>query len=206
MSSLPAKVFEEAFEGHSIHFFQDEHGEIFARADEIGLCMTNASSAREANKRIGDICRRHKEDFKGLSVDRKMRSTDGKAYNTKVLKGRGIFLVAFFARSDKAVRFRRWAAQMIEDLALGGKVLVDRSEYQDLVDSSRRSMSIANQCFDAFELMRQSTDKMASLAGALLSERGIQIRREESLRKSLSDFPLFEGELDSDTKGELEDN
>lgn len=201
--NLTPQVFQEAFEGHQIHFYQDENGEIFARADEIGLCMTNAASAREANKRIGDICRRHREDFQGLSVDRKMRSTDGKVYKTKVLKGRGIFLVAFFARSKKATRFRRWAAQMIEELALGNKVLVDRREYEELVESGQRNLNIANQCFDAFELLRQSTDKMASLAGALLSERGIQIKREESLRKTLSDFPLFEGQVENAPKEQI---
>lgn len=194
MSKLPAKVFEEAFDGQQITFYQDSDGEIFARADEVGLCMTNAKNLRDAGKRIREILLRNPSDFEGFASDRKLRSLDGKARNVKVLKGRGIFMVAFFARTDKAIRFRRWAAQIVNDLALGNKRLIDEAEYQRLVSSNHRNFEIANNCLNSLEVLVSSTQRIASLAGALLRERKKQLVEEEAMRKELSDFPLFEDE------------
>lgn len=88
-------------------------------------------------------------------------------------------------------------------MAIGNKVLIDRTEYDELVSSSRRSIGIANECFDAFELMRKCNEKMSLLASALLNERKKQIKKEEALRKRLSDFPLFEGEIEDPPQNQI---
>ncbi|MCL2435807.1 MAG: virulence RhuM family protein [Lentimicrobiaceae bacterium] len=59
------------------------------------------------------------------SVVRKFRTTasDGKEYNQKYYNLQAIIAVGFKVNSDKASRFRAWAADVLADFAIKGYIL-----------------------------------------------------------------------------------
>ena len=89
--------------------------------DEIGSVLGYA----DPRQSIANIHNRHKERFSDKSVQINLICTDGKSYDTKHYNLKAIISVGNKVDSPKAVQFRKWANNVIEEYTIKGFAMDD---------------------------------------------------------------------------------
>lgn len=88
----------------------DHSGEKWLTGEQIGAAL----EYEEPRKRINDLYRRHADELSEYSVDLKLRSTDGKHYQTRVYNEDGVMVITMLSRQPLAREFRRWAVGVLK--------------------------------------------------------------------------------------------
>lgn len=96
---------------NSINFIEKD-GQILFSAEEIGKQLGYATPAKSINR----LFQRNAFELLTYSVDVKLTSTDGKAYNKRCFTEEGVYILSMLANTDKARDFRRRVAELLKNL------------------------------------------------------------------------------------------
>ena len=113
------------------NFYRNMNDDILLTREQIG----EALEYETPRKAIENIHRKHKDRLNELSVVVKLRTTDGKQYDTYVYNQRGIMEICRWSRQPKANEFMDWAWDIIERY---------RANPQELMLSSEILSSVTN--------------------------------------------------------------
>lgn len=102
------------FQGHELSVV-DHDGQQWLTGEQIG----EALEYRKPRKSINEIYRRHAAELSDYSVDLKVRSTDGKAYETRVYNREGVMVITMLSHQPRAREFRRWAVRILKAYEAG---------------------------------------------------------------------------------------
>lgn len=109
MSSIKTHLAD--FNGCSIEIV-DHNGQPWITAEQVGIALGIKHARRAANK----IYARHQDEFEnGIDTCITKLVTQGDTQNrdTRIFSQTGCILLAFFAQTERAVEFRRWAKQVL---------------------------------------------------------------------------------------------
>lgn len=109
-STLPAPVVNRHFD---IRYIEHE-GQYWFTGEDIGTEL-GYEYPRES---ITKIFERNRGELEPFTVEVKLTSTDGKAYDTRVYNEEGVYIISMLARTDKARDFRVRVAGMLKALRL----------------------------------------------------------------------------------------
>lgn len=109
-----ALVKSEPFGNVQCDFYSDNNDTWMTR-EQIGQSLEYSNPARA----ISDIHNRHKDRLDKFSVIRKLRSTDGKAYDTYLYSAKGIYEICRWSQQPKADAFFDWVYDILEGLRKG---------------------------------------------------------------------------------------
>lgn len=106
---------EELFQEELVEVWQDSQQNYFMTREQIGRALEykNAQSA------IKDIHKRNKKRMNKFSVRRKLRSTDGKEYETILYSKHGIYEICRKSGQPKADAFFDWVYSVLDALERG---------------------------------------------------------------------------------------
>jgi len=107
--------------------------EYYMTREQIGAAL-EYSNPRKA---ISDIHARHRDRLDQFSVVRKLRTTDGKEYNTHVYNRKGIMEICRWSQQPKADEFVDWAWEVLDSIASGKAVVIEMNEYQKKMIATR---------------------------------------------------------------------
>jgi len=95
----------------------------------------------EPRKVIADIHARHKErlDNPIFSVVRKLRTTDGKSYETYCYTRKGVMEICRWSEQPRANAFMDWAWEVIDSLMRGETKIVSMTDYQKMMAETRQA-------------------------------------------------------------------
>ncbi|MGG4141835.1 Bro-N domain-containing protein [Paenibacillus algorifonticola] len=113
MKLVAKKPFGELF----VDVWQNEDGEIFMTAKQLGEAVGYADPQKGMDNLID---RNSQLKEAGFSVTLKMRSTDGKLYETRVFNEDGIYETTMLAKTDRATEFRSWVRSVLKDIRKTG--------------------------------------------------------------------------------------
>ena len=105
-------VKQEKFAGLDVGFYQDENGDVYMTRNQIGEALEYSNPQRA----MSDIHNRNKERLDGFSVVRKLRSADGKFYDTHLYSEKGIYEIMRKSSQPKADEFYDFVYDVIENL------------------------------------------------------------------------------------------
>ena len=108
---LPEIVDTVQFQDLSVRLYEDR-GRIWITAEDIGKCL------QFTKPRIGvyKIYKRQKEEIDPFSTVTKLVTVDGKIRKTRVYTEQGAYLIALFARTEKAKEVRQWLTGLPEKI------------------------------------------------------------------------------------------
>lgn len=88
----------------------DHNNESWMTGDDIGKAL----EYNHPRQRINEIFDRNRDELEEFSIERNLRSTDGKLRDTRVYNEEGVMLISMFSNQPKAKAFRRWAVQVLK--------------------------------------------------------------------------------------------
>jgi len=89
---------------------------MYMTTEQIGECLGYGNPRTAINTLVTRNPSLRNNEF---SVDYKLKSTDGKAYNTRLFNEDGIYEVSFLSKTQKAQEFRRWVRGILKSLRTG---------------------------------------------------------------------------------------
>ncbi|MDR1089370.1 MAG: virulence RhuM family protein [Coriobacteriales bacterium] len=99
------------------------------------ICSLYETSKSTVSEHLTNIFASGELDEDSVVRNFRTTATDGKSYNYKYYNLQAIIAVGFKVNSEKAVRFRAWAADVLADLAIKGYVLDKERLINDKVFS-----------------------------------------------------------------------
>lgn len=94
---------------------RDMDGRLWLTAEQIGQAL--GYSSKRASVSVLTLYRRNQDEFTDeMSTDIKLMSVDGKEREIRVFSPRGCHLLAMFARTERAKKFRAWVLDVLEGL------------------------------------------------------------------------------------------
>lgn len=96
-------------------FYSNGQGEFFMTRQQIGQALGYA----EPRKAIESIHSKHEERLNKFSVVTKLRTTDGKVYETYLYSAKGVYEICRWSRQPKANEFYDKVYDILEGLRLG---------------------------------------------------------------------------------------
>lgn len=111
--------------------FIEKDGQILFSAEEIGKQL----GYKNPKQSITVLFNRNIQELLSYSVDIKLISTDGKAYNKRVFTEEGVYILSMLANTDQARDFRKRVAELLKNLR---QKEMDRA-FQVGFDSGRES-------------------------------------------------------------------
>lgn len=96
---------------NSINFIEKD-GKILFSAEEIGKQL----GYQNPKQSITVLFNRNLQELLAYSVDIKLISTDGKAYNKRHFTEEGVYILSMLANTDKAREFRSRLAKLLKEL------------------------------------------------------------------------------------------
>lgn len=119
-------VKQEKFAGMEVDFYRNENGEVYMTRNQIGTALGYSNPKRA----MSDIHNRNKERLDGFSVVRKLRTTDGKAYDAHLYSEKGIYEIMRKSNQPKADEFYDFVYDVIEGLRKGELQITQNASYQ----------------------------------------------------------------------------
>jgi len=144
------------FNGHNIPIIM-HHGEPHMSGEAIGMAL-EYSNPRNA---IKDIYRRNHEELNEYSVGRKLRSTDGKMYETRIYSEEGVMIITMRSNQPVARDLRRWFVQII------------KAHRHNMLEAPGQIMALKRQMDKALLKLRPDWKKIIRYKGYGLSNREI---------------------------------
>ncbi|ASA22772.1 phage antirepressor KilAC domain-containing protein [Paenibacillus donghaensis] len=78
--------------------------------------IAEALSASNPRKYANELIRKNFERFEGFSVGCKLRSTDGKSYDTNIINENGLYIFLMASNLPQAISFQRQVSEMIKKI------------------------------------------------------------------------------------------
>lgn len=122
-------VKSERFAGLDVGFYQDENNEIYMTRIQIGEALEYSNPQRA----MSDIHNRNKERLDDFSVVRKLRSADGKLYDTHLYNEKGIYEIMRKSNQPKADEFYDFVYNVISGLRKGELTVRQPMSTKDLL-------------------------------------------------------------------------
>lgn len=127
---------KEMFEGSEMNIYQNEQNEVFMTREQIGQALEYATP----RKAMSDLHKRHEHRLNKFSVVTKLRTTDGKRYNTVIYNEKGIYEIIRHSKQPKADAFYDWVYDLLSKLRKGEyQVIQPQSEQDKLKIQSQRA-------------------------------------------------------------------
>lgn len=114
MSNLKL-ITTEHFGDIPCNFYRNANDDILLTREQIGQAL----GYKNPQKSIDNIHSKHRDRLDELSVTTKLRATDGKCYNTRLYKERGIMEICRWSRQEAANRFMDWVWDIVESYRAG---------------------------------------------------------------------------------------
>ncbi len=144
MNKLPEKL---TFEETEIRII-DHNDQPWLTAPEIAKALEYKKSSR-----ISEIYNRHKDEFtEDFSVILDLRTTAEIPNFTRVFSPRGCYLIAMFARTDKAKKFRKWVLDVLEKF----------TECNNFISSEKEPETVAITKDEYIELLKARIEHLES--------------------------------------------
>lgn len=105
----------------------EKDGQILFSAEEIGKQLGYAEPAKSVNK----LFQRNSFELLSYSVDVKLTSTDGKAYNKRHFTEEGVYILSMLANTEQARDFRRRVAELLKTLRQAKIKEIENKAYAD---------------------------------------------------------------------------
>lgn len=105
-------VSKETFGQNQMNIYQNENNDIFMTREQIG----NALEYKNPRRAIADIHNRNKERMDGFSGVSRLRTTDGKSYETIIYNEQGIYEIIRRSAQPKADEFYDWVYELLSKL------------------------------------------------------------------------------------------
>lgn len=135
MTSLPqnglVKVASHLFGNDEMDFWRDERGDIYMTSDQIGGALEYANPI----KAISNLYERNEVRLSPNSAVLKLRSTDGKTYDTRVFSEKGIYEIIRKSGQPKADQFYDWVYEVLKTIRKTGAYSVPMDERQMRVET-----------------------------------------------------------------------
>jgi prophage antirepressor-like protein len=153
---------ERDFNGTPVRFIEREDASLWMDAEQLAECLgyANADGVRR-------LANRHDDEVSAFRSRVKVTRDRGEGEVTAevvIFEERALYLLACFAKTDKAKAFRAWVIETCRDLRTNGKVLVDREEWE-------KRQSFTATLLSAYEKQAEAMAEVASAAGFLLGLR-----------------------------------
>jgi prophage antirepressor-like protein/ribosomal protein L21E len=107
------------------NFWRNKQGEILITREQIGSALGYA----EPRKAIANLHERNIDRLEKFSVVLKLRTTDGKLYDTYAYTAKGIYEICRFSRQPKADIFMDWVWDVIETIRKTGSYSTKRNSF-----------------------------------------------------------------------------
>lgn len=127
MSKELTLVKQAAFGNVECNFYK-QGKEVFMTRQQIG----EALEYKDPKRALSDIHRNNKERLDKFSVVRKIRTTDGKEYETYLYSAKGIYEICRWSNQEKANDFYDFVYEILENLRTGKQTLVETDELKKL--------------------------------------------------------------------------
>lgn len=92
-------------------FYENDDGKYFFTRDQIGEALGYSNP----QKAMDNLHKRHKDRLDKFSILLKLRSTDGKLYNTTLYSEMGVYEICRWSQKEKANEFLDWVWQLVND-------------------------------------------------------------------------------------------
>lgn len=180
------------FGGVEVVFHERRSGELVLTAEVIGRCLGYKDPAR----RVHDLYGRHADELEPHRGVAKLQ-TPGGAQEVTTFTERGAYLIAMFARTEKAKAWRLWLAETLTEIRSGDKRLVSQEALDAILHENAELRGMLG---DAYANLQS----FASLGGRMLSLYGHAKRRHPEISgEQTPQLRLFEEES-SESSPELE--
>jgi len=124
-------------------FWENENGDVFMTAEQLGMVLEYATPRESVNKIISRNNYLRQPEF---SCEVKMTSPRGDTQNTRVFTEDGIYEVTMLSRQPKAREFRSWVRKVLKSLRKGETILVQplTQDAKLLVQQQRAEAMLLN--------------------------------------------------------------
>lgn len=164
MESLPqnglTKVASHLFDDFEIDFWRDVLGDIHMTSEQIGRALDYSDPIKGTN----NVFERNRIRLEPNSVVLKLRSTDGKSYDTRLFNEKGIYEIIRKSSQPKADQFYDWVYEVLQSIRKTGA-------YITKIPSDERSVRI--------ELLKTTLEHEQRLGG--IEERIATVERDMTL-------------------------
>lgn len=127
MSKELTLIKQAAFGNVECNFYK-QGKEVFMTRQQIG----EALEYKDPKRALSDIHRNNKERLDKFSVVRKIRTTDGKEYETYLYSAKGVYEICRWSNQKKANDFYDFVYEILEALRTGKQTMVDTDELKKL--------------------------------------------------------------------------
>ena len=103
---------KEMFGQNEMDIYQNEENDIFMTREQIGQALEYTTP----RKAISDLHKRHSKRLNRFSAVSRLRTTDGKTYETIVYNEKGIYEIARKSGQSKADAFYDWVYELLSKL------------------------------------------------------------------------------------------
>lgn len=173
--SRPVESFtavRETFAGAEVVLLQGADGDVWMTSSEVGRALGYA--ADKSADAVTKLYDRHHEELQPFMRRIRLRSgsTDevgeegaaqGVVREQVCWRREAVYMLACFARTERAREFRAWVVRVCDDLERGNKLLLTREQVQALIDERAGLIDLVS---------RQAAilQETASFAGRLLAD------------------------------------
>lgn len=105
-------VASDQFFETTVNVYRDNNNEIYMTRNQIGEALGYSNPQRA----MSDIHNRNKERLDNFSVVRKMRSTDGRMYDTHLYTEKGIYEIMRYSKKPKANEFYDFVYELLSKI------------------------------------------------------------------------------------------
>jgi|SRR5690625_1396540 len=129
-------VSKEMFGQKEMDIYVNDNNDIFMTREQIGQALEYATP----RKAISDLHNRHKERLDKFSVVSRLRTTDGKQYETIIYNEKGIYEIARKSGQPKADEFYDWVYDLLSRLRRGEATIQAPMTIEDMIIKQAESV------------------------------------------------------------------
>lgn len=151
---------KENFGGIELDLYRNENNEIFMTAKQLGEALGYAKTQAIINI-VNRYERLKKEEF---SVQLKLSSTDGKAYETRLFTEDGIYELTMLSKQPKAEEFRDFIRKLLKGLRKGELQVTETKVYSYMIDDpAKRARLWADEMDEVYAIIHKKEEENQQL-------------------------------------------